>query len=85
MTYSQISDPQVLADYQAVLTPAATIAGPAADALRAGTLGPEAVDRLATNFLKTARAETQITGCSPARCSGSGGRHTHPDENIIPC
>lgn len=31
MTYSQISDPVVLADYQAVLQPGATIAGPLAD------------------------------------------------------
>jgi integrase len=53
MTYCQISDPQVLADYQSVLTPGATIAGPAAEALRSGALGPEAVDWLTTNFLKT--------------------------------
>jgi integrase len=53
MVYAQISDPQVLADYQAVLTPGATIAGPAAEALRTGALGQDAVDWLATNFLKT--------------------------------
>ncbi|MEV6987499.1 tyrosine-type recombinase/integrase [Sphaerisporangium sp. NPDC051017] len=53
MVYAQISDPQVLADYQSVLTPGTTIAGPAAEALRGGRLGPEAVDWLTTNFLKT--------------------------------
>jgi hypothetical protein len=38
MTYTHISDPTVLADYQAVLTPGAVIAGPLADILRSGQL-----------------------------------------------
>jgi hypothetical protein len=42
-----------LRDYQAVLTPGATIAGPAADELRGGTLPHASVDWLKTNFFKT--------------------------------
>jgi hypothetical protein len=38
MTYTHISAPTVLADYQAVLTPGAVIAGPLADILRSGQL-----------------------------------------------
>jgi integrase len=53
MTYSQISDPVVLADYQAVLQPGATIAGPLADTLRNGQLDQTAIDWLKTNFYKT--------------------------------
>jgi integrase len=53
MVYAQISDPQVLADYRSVLTPGASIAGPAAEAIRVGTIGAEAVDWLCTNFFKT--------------------------------
>lgn len=53
MTYTHISDPLVLADYQAVLQPGAIIAGPLADTLRAGQLGQDALDWLKTNFYKT--------------------------------
>lgn len=53
LIYAQISDQEVLKDYQAVLGPGATIAGPAAEALRSGDLGAEAVDWLKTNYLKT--------------------------------
>jgi integrase len=53
MTYSQISDPVVLADYQAVLQPGATIAGPLANTLRRGELDQTALDWLQTNFYKT--------------------------------
>lgn len=53
MTYSQISDPTVLADYQAVLQPGAAIAGPLADTLRNGQLDQTAIDWLKTNFYKT--------------------------------
>jgi integrase len=53
MTYANISDPVVLADYQSVLQPGALIAGPLADALRAGKLGQDALDWLKTNFYKT--------------------------------
>ena len=53
LVYAQISDREVLRDYQAVLAPGATIAGPAADALKSGALPEEAVDWLKTNFFKT--------------------------------
>lgn len=44
MTYTHISDPTVLADYQTVLQPGAVIAGPIADTLRPGGLDQEALD-----------------------------------------
>ena len=53
MTYAHISDPIVLAEYQAVLQPGATIAGPLADTLRRGQLDQTALDWLKTNFYKT--------------------------------
>lgn len=53
MVYAQISDPEVLRDYQAVLGPGATIAGPLAEELRRGTLPQADVDWLKSNFLKT--------------------------------
>jgi hypothetical protein len=53
MTYANISDPLVLADYQSVIQPGAVIAGPLADTLRAGQLGQDALDWLKTNFYKT--------------------------------
>jgi len=53
MTYTHISDPTVLADYQAVLKPGAVIAGPLADTLRSGQLDQDALDWLKTNFYKT--------------------------------
>lgn len=53
MTYAHISDPLVLADYQAVLKPGAVLAGPLADTLRRGELDPNALDWLKTNFYKT--------------------------------
>ena len=53
MTYSRISDPEVLRDYKAVLGPGAIIAGPGADAVRGGILSKAAVNWLQTNFLKT--------------------------------
>ncbi len=53
MVYARISDPEVLRDYQAVLGPGALIAGPGAEAVRAGILSADAVDWLKTNFLKT--------------------------------
>jgi hypothetical protein len=54
VTYANISDPAVLADYQSVLQPGAVIAGPLAETLRAGQLGQDALDWLKTNFYKTA-------------------------------
>lgn len=53
LVYAQISDREVLRDYKSVLTPGATIAGPAADDLKSGTLPEEAVDWLKTSFFKT--------------------------------
>ncbi len=53
LIYAQISDKEVLKDYQSVLGPGATIAGPAAESLRSGELGAAAVDWLKTNYLKT--------------------------------
>ncbi len=53
MVYAYISDQEVLKEYQSVLGPGATIAGPCADTLRAGTLSASAVDWLKTNFFKT--------------------------------
>jgi hypothetical protein len=48
-----ISDPIVLADYQAVMQPGAIVAGPLADTLRRGELDENAVNWLKTNFYKT--------------------------------
>lgn len=53
LVYAQVSDREVLRDYQAVLGPGAELAGPSAEALRSGELGEEAVDWLKSNFLKT--------------------------------
>jgi hypothetical protein len=53
MTYANISDPVVLADYQSVVQPGAVIAGPLADTLRAGQPGQDALDWLKANFCKT--------------------------------
>lgn len=53
MVYARISDPEVLRDYKSVLAPGAVVAGPGAEALRAGKLSAEAVDWLKLNFLKT--------------------------------
>jgi integrase len=53
LVYAQISDPEVLRDYQAVLGPGATLAGPAAEGVRHGALPASAVEWLKTNFFKT--------------------------------
>lgn len=53
LVYAQISDQEVLKDYQAVLGPGAIIAGPSAAQLRAGELSPSTLDWLKTNFFKT--------------------------------
>ena len=53
LVYAQISDREVLKDYQAVLGPGAIIAGPCAETLRSGSLPTEAVDWLKANFFKT--------------------------------
>lgn len=53
LVYAQISDPEVRKDYEAVLGPGATIAGPCAEALRSGNLSPTDINWLRNNFLKT--------------------------------
>jgi len=53
LVYAQIADPEVVADYQAVLGADATIAGPSASAVRNGHLSATAVDWLKANFFKT--------------------------------
>lgn len=53
LVYAQISDPEVLKDYQAVLGPGAVLAGPGAEALRNGALSTAALDWLKCNFFKT--------------------------------
>lgn len=51
--YAQISDREVLNDYQAVLGAGATVAGPFAETLKTGELPAAAVDWLKSNWLKT--------------------------------
>ncbi len=53
MTYTHISDPTVLADYRAVVTPGAPLAGPLSETIRNGGLNQDALDWLKTNFIKT--------------------------------
>lgn len=53
LVYAQISDREVLKDYQAVLGPGAIIAGPFAETLRSGELPASSADWLKSNFLKT--------------------------------
>lgn len=53
LVYASISDPEVLRDYRLVLGPGANVAGPSAEALRAGTISSSSVDWLKTNFFKT--------------------------------
>lgn len=53
LVYAQISDPEVLRDYKAVLGPGALIAGPGAETLRSGALTTSAIDWLKCNFFKT--------------------------------
>ncbi|MGI9060493.1 MAG: tyrosine-type recombinase/integrase [Ktedonobacteraceae bacterium] len=53
LVYAQISDREVLKDYQAVLGPGAILAGPFAEALKTGELPASSVDWLKSNFFKT--------------------------------
>lgn len=53
MVYARISDAEVLRDYRSVLGPGEMIAGPGAEAIRAGKLSCSAIDWLKTNFIKT--------------------------------
>ena len=52
LVYAQISDKEVLKDYQAVLGPGAIIAGPSAAQLRAGDLSSSTLDWLKANLIK---------------------------------
>jgi hypothetical protein len=71
LVYAQISDQEVLKDYQAVLGPGATLAGPSAEAIRSGGLSVETVDWLNSNFFKT---ELELGHClrlpqeGPCKC-----------------
>ncbi len=53
MVYARISDAEVLRDYRSVLGPGEVIAGPGAEAIRAGKLSCSAIDWLKSNFIKT--------------------------------
>jgi len=53
LVYAQISDPEVLKDYNTVLGPGAVLAGPGAEALCNGTLPASAIDWRKCNFFKT--------------------------------
>jgi integrase len=53
MVYAQISDRELLRDYQSVLSPGAIIAGPCAEELRNGEMPQSSIDWLKTNFFKT--------------------------------
>jgi integrase len=53
LVYAQISDREVLKDYQTVLGPGATTAGPFAETLQSGELPAASVDWLKSNFFKT--------------------------------
>ncbi len=53
LVYAQISDREVLKDYQAVLGPGATLAGPFAETLKSGELPASSVNWLKSNWLKT--------------------------------
>jgi hypothetical protein len=53
LLYAQISDPEVLRDYQSVPGPGSTLAGPAAEALSSGTFASSTLEWMKTNFFKT--------------------------------
>ena len=53
LVYAQITEPEVLADYQAVLGADATVAGPSASAVRNGELPASSIEWIKTNFFKT--------------------------------
>jgi integrase len=53
VVYAQIGDREVLADYQQVLGPGATIAGPIAETLRRDGMPEEEVEWVKRNFFKT--------------------------------
>lgn len=53
MVYAQISDKEVLKDYEAVLGPGAAVAGALAETLRSGELPASDVEWIKQNFFKT--------------------------------
>jgi len=69
LVYVQISEPEVLADSQAVLGADATIAGPSASAVRNGELPTAAVEWLRANFFKT---ELELGHCLRRPAEGPG-------------
>jgi Tn3 transposase DDE domain len=68
---TQISDHQVLLDDQAVLRPGASIAGPAAQELRNGTLPDTSIDWLKTHFFTpSSNTGSAIPSSSPSSPKG---------------
>jgi Phage integrase family len=63
MTYVNMTDPTVLADYASVLTPGAIVAGPQATAIRGGELGEEAV-----NWLKPISSRPSSSSADASDC-----------------
>ena len=53
LVYAQLSDPEGIKEYKAVLGPGALIAGPGADTLRNGQVSASAIEWLKCNFFKT--------------------------------
>jgi Phage integrase family len=52
LLYAQISDPEVLREYQSVPGPGSALAGPAAEALRSGTFASAALEWMKRLFSK---------------------------------
>ena len=67
LVYAQISDQQVLLDYQAVLGPGATIAGPASRPRAPKRDSPRRLDRLAQDPLLQDRARARSLSSPPGR------------------
>jgi hypothetical protein len=79
LMYAQLSDQEVLLDYQAVLAPSAVIAGPAALDLKSGVLPDEAGHWLKANFFKT---ELELGHCLRMPAEGPLRVRPLPDEWI---
>lgn len=60
MTYAQVSDPEVKADYEKVVSNGTAIAGPAAESILTNRLPQRELDWLKTNFFKT---ELELGAC----------------------
>lgn len=60
MTYAQVSDPEVKADYEKVVSNGTAIAGPAAESILTNRLPQPELDWLKTNFFKT---ELELGAC----------------------